>query len=265
MEVIVDERLKTQASVVALGMFDGVHLGHQVLVRKARSLADQAGVPLIVCTFMKHPLELIAPEKTPAYLTTFEEKVQLLKDLGVDYLYAMPFTVETMNQLPECYVGELVRRFHPTDVVCGYNHSFGKGGAGSPALLEVLGAALGFRTSVVPKITYQNLNVSSSIIRNQLGDGMVSLARKMLARPYCRLGTVAGREGTGTILVMPPNGKQTLPPGRYRVLTETCGKAFPAVLTITDVGRGRLDGTVDQPRNSAVAIRFLSEIVSDCR
>lgn len=259
METILDGRLKTEASVLALGMFDGVHLGHQVLIKKARTLADAAGVPLVVCTFMKHPLELIAPEKAPALLTTFEERSLLLKDMGVDYLYAMPFDSEMMNLLPECYVGELVRRFHPTDIVCGYNHSFGKNGAGSPALLDVLGGALGYRTSVVPKITYQDQDVSSSVIRELLAEGRAGLARRMLGRPYQRLGTVACLEKGETGLVMPANGKQTVPLGRYRVLAKATGQTLPAVLTILEPGTGRINRRMDAPVHGEMTIAFLKE------
>ena len=260
MEIILDGRLKTESAVLALGMFDGVHLGHQVLLQKGRSLADAARVPLVACTFVKHPLELIAPDKAPALLTTFEEKARLMEKAGVDHLFAQPFDSAMMNQLPECYVGELVRRLHPTDVVCGYNHRFGKNGAGSPALLEVLGGALGFRTAVVPKITYQGQDVSSSVIRELLAAGQVGLARRMLGRPYHRQGTVAWRENGRTGLVMPPNGKQTLPPGRYRVLAEAGEKTFPAVLTICERGTGNIDLAADMPIRSAIGVEFVTEM-----
>lgn len=143
MQTVLDGRYAADRSVVALGMFDGVHIGHQVLLKKGRALADRQGVPLVACTFMDHPLQLIAPDKCPPMLTTFDERVRLMESLGVDVFYAMPFDRSVMDMPPEDYVGHLVRQFHPTDVVCGYNHTFGKKGGGTPALLGSAGRCAG--------------------------------------------------------------------------------------------------------------------------
>ena len=148
MQTVLDGKYQAQSSVVALGMFDGVHIGHQVLLQKAKALAAQHGVPLVVCTFVQHPLTLIAPEKAPAMLTTLDERAAQMEALGVDVLYAQPFTKRIMTMPPEDYVGQLVRHFHPVAVVCGYNHTFGQGGKGTPALLSALGAALGWNPAL---------------------------------------------------------------------------------------------------------------------
>ena len=116
MQTVLDGRYAADRSVVALGMFDGVHIGHQVLLKKGRALADRQGVPLVTCTFMDHPLQLIAPDKCPPMLTTFDERVRLMESLGVDVLYAMPFDRSVMDMPPEDYVGHLVRQFHPTAI-----------------------------------------------------------------------------------------------------------------------------------------------------
>ena len=86
MQTVLDGKYQAQSSVVALGMFDGVHIGHQVLLQKAKALAAQHGVPLVVCTFVQHPLTLIAPEKAPAMLTTLDERAAQMEALGVDVL-----------------------------------------------------------------------------------------------------------------------------------------------------------------------------------
>ena len=144
MKVILNGKHSEESSVLALGMFDGVHIGHQVLLERARTLHMRYGAPVVVCTFARHPMELIAPEKAPRLLTTLEERISLISHAGADVFFAMPFDEQMRDQPPECYVGELVRRLHPKAIVCGYNHSFGAGGSGSPALLQALGAALGF-------------------------------------------------------------------------------------------------------------------------
>ena len=216
MQIILDGTYHAERSVVALGMFDGVHIGHRVLLERASALARRYHAPLIVCTFQQHPLQIIAPEKCPPQLTTFDERNRLMEELGVDVLCAMPFDRKVMDMLPEEYIGHLVRRFHPTDVVCGYNHTFGRKGQGTPALLEVLGGALGFSTSIVPNITLGEQEASSSAIRALLAKGNVELARKLLARPY-EFGVMnADRSGNACRLTLEKEGKQLLPAGDYR-------------------------------------------------
>ena len=230
MQIITDEKYIAERSVVALGMFDGVHIGHRVLLQRAAFLAREKGVPLIVRTFLDHPLQLIAPEKCPPQLSTFEERNALMEELGVDVLVAQPFTKETMDLLPEEYVGHLVRRFHPTDVVCGYNHTFGKKGQGTPALLEALGAALGFSVSVVPKITYEDADVSSTVIRGLIKNGDVDIAARMLQRPYRLDAQLVSRENGVCRLQLMDDGKQRPAEGSYRTACRDDRHCYPAVV-----------------------------------
>ncbi|MEG1678099.1 MAG: hypothetical protein RR379_10540 [Clostridia bacterium] len=238
MQIILDGLVKLEHAVLALGMFDGVHIGHRVLLKKAKAIAVRRGVPLVACTFVNHPMQLIAPAKCPPMLSTFDERAELLAELGVDMLYAMPFDKRVMNELPECYVGELVRRFHPTDVVCGYNHSYGKQGKGTPALLMALGAALHFQTVIVPKITLEGAEVSSSVVRSLLACGNVARACEMLGRPYERIATAEKVQGDGCELVFAPNGKQAVAEGTYRVLGSWAGQTIPCTLRMENAQRG---------------------------
>lgn len=240
MQIITDERYMAERSVVALGMFDGVHIGHRVLLERGAALARQRGVPLIVCTFLDHPLKLIAPEKCPHSLSTFEERNALMEALGVDVLVAQPFTPETMNMLPEEYVGHLVRRFHPTDVVCGYNHTFGKKGQGTPALLTALGAALGFATSIVPQITYEGSDVSSTVIRDLLKNGDVDVAARLLGRPYHVNAVLLSRKKGVLALETVQDGKQRLPAGSYRAACKDGAHCYPAVVHFMEDGSLRM-------------------------
>lgn len=226
MQVVQDKSYCAKRSVLALGMFDGVHIGHRVLIQRGAALARQKGVPLIVCTFATHPLQLVAPEKCPPLLCTFEQRNGLMEALGVDVLCAMPFTPEVMNLPAADYVGGLVRRFHPTDVVCGYNHTFGREGKGTPALLSALGEALGFVTSVVPRITLEGADVSSTAIRGLLADGDADLAARMLGRPYSLDATV---HADGHTLTLDMQGRQRLADGAYRVRCSDANHAYPTV------------------------------------
>jgi riboflavin kinase/FMN adenylyltransferase len=143
--------------------------------------------------------------------------------------FAPVFDRDAANMLPECYIGELVRRFHPVNVVCGFNHSYGKNGAGSAALLEMLGGALGFDTCIVPQITYQGQEVSSSIIRRHLQSGEVSMVRRMLGRPYSRKVAVA-RENGVMKLDFANDFKQPVKPGLYRAALYNGEKRFPVMV-----------------------------------
>lgn len=236
MQIVLDEKYCAKRSVLALGMFDGVHIGHRVLLERAAHLAKEHGVPLVVCTFQQHPLQVIAPEKCPPMLSTFEERNQLMETLGVDVLCAMPFTRNLMDMLPEEYVGQLVRRFHPVAVVCGYNHTFGRKGQGTPALLDALGAALGFETSIVPKITLGEQEVSSSAIRGLLSQGDVDTARRLLARPYEQSAELIRREGSECLVHIADDGKQNLPTGSYRAFLCDVDHAYPVLLHVKDDG-----------------------------
>ena len=234
MQIVLDEKYFANRSVLALGMFDGVHIGHRVLLERAATLARREGVPLVVCTFQQHPLQVIAPEKCPPFLSTFEERCQLMEALGVDVLCAMPFTREVMDMPPEEYVGQLVRRFHPCHVVCGYNHTFGRKGQGTPALLDALGAALGFETSIVPKITYKGQDVSSSAIRALLMHGNVDAARNLLSCPYELAVQCVERNGSGCALQLKQDSKQMLPDGSYRAFLCDTNHAYPVLVHLAD-------------------------------
>ncbi len=263
MQTILDDAWHTEKSVVALGMFDGVHIGHQVLLQKARALADQRGVPLVVSTFMEHPLRLVAPEKCPPLLTTFDERAKRMEALGVDVLYAMPFDKKVADMPPEDYVGQLVRRFHPTDVVCGYNHTFGRRGEGTPALFTALGGALGFATAVVPKITLDGAEVSSSAIREALSRGQVDTARRLLGRPYGRQAAVAQRVEKRWELCMTPNGKQDVPHGAYRALCDDGRKRYPVTLKVLREGRAVCALAANAELHDEVYLHFLTNLSID--
>lgn len=227
MLVVLDKSYCAQRSVLALGMFDGVHIGHRVLIQRGAALARRRGVPLIACTFATHPLQLVAPDKCPPLLCTFEQRNRLMEALGVDVLCAMPFTPEVMNLPAADYVGGLVRRFHPTDVVCGYNHTFGREGKGTPALLSALGAALGFATSIVPRITLEGADVSSTAIRQLLATGDADLAARMLGRPYSLDATADGHD-----LTLNLRGRQRLADGTYRVRCSDAAHHYPAMARV---------------------------------
>ena len=183
MRICTDNGLQTEASVLVLGMFDGVHLGHQALMKRARALADTLRVPMIVMTFDRHPLNLIAPPMAPPMLTTPEERIRRIEAQGADIVCVLPFTEELRDIAPEMFVQMLVERWRPKAVVIGYNYNFGKHGAGTADTMTRLGQAAGFETVVVPEVRIDGETVSSSRIRRLLAEGNEAEAEKLLGVP----------------------------------------------------------------------------------
>ena len=184
MRTCADESIYTESSVLVLGMFDGVHLGHQALMHKARALADQWKVPMVVMTFDRHPLSLIAPVMAPRMLTTPQQRLRLMEEMGADIVCVTPFTPEVRDIIPETFVDMMVSRWHPKAIVVGFNYHFGKHGAGTPDLLKALGAAEDFQTVIVPEVRVDGQAVSSTRIRKLLAEGDLAGAERLLGHPY---------------------------------------------------------------------------------
>ena len=244
MRICLDGRMNAEASVVALGMFDGVHIGHQVLLQKARVKADQLHVPMVVQTFSTHPLCLLDQDRCPPMLTTLNERIRLLEAQGVDILCAPPFTETVRDMPPEDFVGRLVRQWKPKDVVVGFNYTFGSHGAGTPVFLHALGDALGFDTHIVPEIRLEGEAVSATRIRTLLAQGDAAQARKLLGRPYRLQVALSGRVGGKCTLTCADNGKQQPAAGLYRALLG-CDRHEVPILAMLD-GKGRATCEVPQ-------------------
>lgn len=238
MQIVLDERAGAEASVVALGMFDGVHAGHRVLLAKAKAVAQCMRLPMAVQTFAQHPLTLIDPQKAPPLLTTLQERAALIEAEGADIFSADAFTETVRDLPPEDFVGYLVRRWKPRAVVVGFNYSFGFRGAGSPALLRALGQALGFETYIVPAIRVGDTPVSSSGIRALLLAGLPEQARVLLSRPYQVQGTARQNENGLWQITPAQDGKLRMPAGTYRALLPSDKAAYPALVRV------RADGDI---------------------
>lgn len=160
-----------KASVVALGMFDGVHLGHQMLIRTAVRLAKEMGVESIVCTFDRHPLELLCPEKAPKALLTLEENIGKFEQLGADNVLVKEFTREFAGMLPEDFLEALTTQLRVKAIVVGDNYSFGRQGRGNAEMVKQLAGKYGYRAKIVPPVTDAQGMISSTRIRELLQKG----------------------------------------------------------------------------------------------
>ena len=225
--------------VIALGTFDGVHRGHRTLIREAKKLADEMGVPLRVCTFNRHPLEVLRPDDPPELLSTIPEKAQEMSRLGVDEMELIPFDRQTADLEPEDFLERLRNMTEVRAVVAGWNYSFGRKGRGNADLLAADGEVYGYKVRIVPPATLEDGTViSSSLVRQKLREGFIEEAAKLLGHGYTLSGTVAQGKHRGQILGFPtaniePWKRKALPKyGVYTCLAETNDQMMPAVVNI---------------------------------
>jgi riboflavin kinase/FMN adenylyltransferase len=193
--------------VATIGVFDGVHRGHQSLIERAVELAKQREVPSVVVTFDPHPSEVVRPGSHPAQLTTLRRKAELVEELGVDVFCVLPFTPELSKMPGDEFVHEvLVDRLHVTAVVVGENFRFGNRAQGDVELLHQLGSRFGFvaeGSKLLTSATNGEITFSSTYIRACVDAGDVVAAEAALGRPHRLEGIVVRGDGRGHELGFP--------------------------------------------------------------
>ena len=171
--------------VVAMGMFDGMHMGHRALIGRAREEALRLGAPLVVYTYAEHPLQVLRPEIAPKPLTTAQEKAQLLQELGADAVIMNRFTLETARTPARDFLRDLCSALHPLVIAAGFNHSFGFKGEGDAALLREMATELDYTALILEPVELEGGPVSSSRIRKLLQEGRVREAERLLGKGSC--------------------------------------------------------------------------------
>jgi len=198
-----------RGAVLTVGNFDGVHLGHQRILRTAHALARVSSASVVAMTFEPHPLVLLRPTKAPARLTPWPEKVQALARAGADAVVRLGATRELLALPAEAFVREiLVKRIHPAYIVEGPNFGFGRGREGDVDTLRALSPKGGFQVHVVEPYRLvregdEHVVVSSTVIREALERGEVEFAAACLGRPYALVGKVIRGAGAGKGLGYP--------------------------------------------------------------
>jgi riboflavin kinase/FMN adenylyltransferase len=229
-----------RGTTVTVGSFDGVHLGHQAVLREIARRAAAAGRASVLVTFEPHPLEVVNPQAAPPLLTTDEERREMLAQLPLDYVFFLRFDRRLASFTPEEFVDRvLLERCRMRELVIGHDHGFGRGRSGDVETLRRLGADRGFDVDVVEVVDSGDQHVSSSRIRRAVAGGDLATAARMLGRPYQVSGQVTPGERRGRQLGVPTINLSTLPPqkllppdGVYAVRVEWRG--------------GRLDGMMNQ-------------------
>jgi len=225
--------------MVTIGMFDGVHRGHQAVLSATMAWARAQAAPALAITFDIHPRSILAPGQAPAMITSLEHRLTLLEALGVDGVCVLSFHAGLASTEAEAFVHEyLVDVLHVQGIVLGSETRFGRAGRGDAALLESLAAAGGFALRSVPPVVLEGLSVSSTAIRQAVQAGDLVGARRMLGRPPSVLGTVTRGRGLGRRLGFPtlnldPHHELRPPQGVYVTRTR-CGDTLWG--SVTNVG-----------------------------
>lgn len=234
MEIIrVREKIyqKFHRPAVALGNFDGVHLGHQAILRKTVDTARLKRHDALVYTFDPHPRVVLNKAPEIPRITTFRERADIMEYLGINVLVLAEFTLEFARQAPEEFVGNiLVEELGVADIFIGENYRFGRGRSGTADTLRQMAPEMGFRVHVVPSVIVGDERVSSSRIRDHLLRGEIGQANRLLGREFTVEGKVVHGHHRGKLLGFPtanikPESKLQPPEGVYaaycRVGTET--------------------------------------------
>jgi phosphoribosyl 1,2-cyclic phosphate phosphodiesterase len=214
-----------RGSVLAIGNFDGIHLGHQAILRAAARRAQETKDVATALTFDPPPLKVLRPETAPPRLSTNVQRVERFGALGIESAVVLPFTMDLARLSPEDFVVEiLVRGLRVRAVLVGENFHFGHRGAGDVKLLRELGMRLGFEVVITPPVFYRGEIVSSTAIRREITAGEVTHASLLLGRPFALTGEVVSGTGTGRRFTFPTLNlapEQELLPARGVYVTRT--------------------------------------------
>lgn len=231
---------------LALGVFDGVHVGHRAVIEAARQQVESHGGNCVVVTFDPHPIRVLAPERAPRQLlASLDHKARLLEKIHVDALLALPFTREFAQISATDFIESLVRHQHVATIAVGEDWRFGKGREGDVCFLRRIGEKLGFQVIALPPVMHQGERISSTRIRQSIRDGAMANAAEMLGRPYGIEGLVVKGQQLGRTLGFPTAnialGEEQLPPdGVWAVRGHGDGHAWQGVANLGN--RPTVDG-----------------------
>lgn len=197
--------VKIDQAIVTIGTFDGVHLGHQKIIKRLHELADETGGEIVILTFFPHPRMILHPEDVNIkMITTMDERAELLEKHHIDHLIITPFTRDFSNLSPEEYIREvLVNQVGIKKIVIGYDHRFGKNREGGLKELQRLGPVYGFGVEEISEQDVNDVAVSSTKIRSSLLQGDIKTANQFLGYPFGITGKVVRGDEIGRKIGFP--------------------------------------------------------------
>lgn len=253
---------KIKNSAVSLGKFDGIHLGHQLLLNKVLELKEQ-GFQAVMFTFLYNPRNLFS-DKEIELIYSEEEKKYLLEQKGFDVLVSYPFTKETASMEPENFIKEvLVGALDAKVIIVGSDYCFGHNRSGNVDLLREKSKEYGYELIVFDKIKIDDQVVSSSLIRSKIAEGDMEQVTKLLGRPFSIIGEVKHGRKIGRTLGFPttnliPSPSKLLPPnGVYASMTSINGVNYPG---LTNIGNNPTVGVTPEKRVETYIFDFDSDL-----
>jgi riboflavin kinase / FMN adenylyltransferase len=238
-----------RGSVLAIGNFDGIHLGHQTILQEATDRAAKNGAVATALTFEPPPLKILRPEAAPKRLSTNEQRLEWFRAVGVEAAVVMPFTLELSKLSPQDFVEKiLVNQLRVRALLVGENFRFGHKQAGDTQLLRELGKTHGFEVVSIPPVMAHGEVVSSTVIRREIAEGEVTQAGRLLGRPFVLTGSIVSGTGTGSKFTFPTLNlrvDQELLPARGVYITRTLLQGESKSLrSVTNIGiRPTFNGT----------------------
>lgn len=232
--------LKGKSTAIALGTFDGVHVGHQSIIRQAIQLARAHGLVAVVFTFVNHPLSVVAPDRVPVQIGDNISKASFMEELGVDVLLSLSFSEKLSRQGPEEFLDILCQSCNPRFIVTGPNFTFGRKGKGNPRLLARLASEYGFVAEVGQAVQLDGRMVSSTQIRGLIEAGELDKTNEYLSRPFSFGGRVVHGDHRGRTIGFPtanlniPEKRVMLPNGAYGVYVLLDGEKYKGIANIGD-------------------------------
>lgn len=216
MRILDNNRKVDFDTVVCLGNFDGIHVGHQKIISKLKEAAKSRGLTSVMLTFKFHPENYLNNANIVKLITSEEIKFELLSDLGIDLLYLHEFDDKTKNLAPEEFViNILVKKLNAKVLVAGFNYRFGKDRAGDVDLLIKLGNEFGIEVIIIPPVMFDNKIVSSTVIREYLKKGEIEKVNKLLDRKYAIYGRIVEGKKRGRELGFPTANIVPIPEIKY--------------------------------------------------
>lgn len=192
-----------KSNVIALGNFDGIHIAHQKVIKTAVEIAKKNSLSSLVLLFDKHPISVLN-DSAPKLLTTLDQKIKILEQLGVDYVYIQEFDVKFSTLEPDYFIKKiLIDKLQAASIVAGFDYRFGKGAKGDTQYLKEICVKFKTDVTIVERIDFDNEPVSASRIRNLLDEGDIEKANKLLGRRYSIEGKVIHGRGLGSKIGFP--------------------------------------------------------------
>lgn len=227
-------------TAIALGNFDGVHMGHRALIRKAVEKAKESKIKSAVFTFSNHPRNLIAGRNIVQNIITNEEKEKIIEQLGIDYLFNIEFTWDICNMKPELFIEDLLcGTFRMKHAICGFNYRFGSKAMGTPEMLENMGKELGYSLEMFDPVIVDGNIVSSTFIRGLIETGQVERCKKFMGERYAITGEVVVGNKIGRTIGFPTVNQvldETMITPSNGVYITTCQVDDVTYPSITNVG-----------------------------